>query len=236
MKKIIITAGIILLTIISIGFYLFSQSEEYIFLEAKFQDCPYGHNSLKAVSISYGFPAFEEIESDVIIDEHTVLGGSIIHDDSPKYTVICKVCGFQKSKFGKETYWDRHSKDVESFEIPLKSIITDFPVKESLKFDERNKITTVSYIQQISNAEVIREIVSYSSNASYSTFRDIFSDFASKNDLNLMEIEYSNYESKLLAFKANKDGIFYEIDAHESEVNGSTIVRLEWRNFDYYDQ
>jgi len=233
MRKILITVGIILLTIFSIGLYLFSQSEEFIFLEAKFQNCPYGHNSLKAVSISYGLPAFEEIESGGNSQANTVIGGCLISEDSPNYTVICKKCGFQKHIHGDEIYWNRHSGEVESFEIALSSIVTDFPVYE---LNEENKMNSVSYIQQTSNSEVIREIVSYSSNASYSTFRDIFSDFALKNDLDLKEIEYSKYESNLLAFKADKDGFFYEIDAHESEVSANTIVRFEWRNFDYYDQ
>ena len=236
MRRIIISAGIIFITIFAIGFYLFSQSEEFIFLEAKFQNCPYGHNSLKAVSISYGFPSLEEIESGEIYDESTVMGGCLIGEDSPNYTVVCNECGFQKHTHGDEIYWERHSGEVESFEIELRSIIKDFPVVGPKKLNDRNERSSISYIQQISQDEIQREVVSYNSENTYSSFRQIFLEFAASNDLLLIEKEYPYDEPNYLAFKATGNGIYYEFDAFEYETNISTGVKFEWRNFDYNEQ
>jgi hypothetical protein len=191
LKKIVFISVLGFIIILGIAYYYFAQTQEFIFLEVKFKSCPYGHYSLKAVPISYGFMLPDSNYFKRVDNYETYPGGCTFSKDSPKYKVICTKCGYVFEDNNSNSYWIKGNDSNEGFEVPLDTIISNLPL---INIYSLNNLQSLNYAQKYRDGKIIEEAIRYQSISSASDLEEIILNYAELNKLNFHQVNSSNEE------------------------------------------
>ena len=231
LKKIISSVLIILFITVAIGFFVFSQSEDFIVLKVKFQSCPYNHYSLKAVPISYGLVLPDSNNIKRFDNYESFPGGCMISKDSPKYKVVCTKCGYVLEDSDSTEFWMRRNSTNTGFEIPLDKIISNAPIIDLFTLDT---ISSLIYMQEYKNGIIFTETISYQTTSPIVDLEKDFLKYVKINSLDVNEIDlsretYFDFYKYIKSYKAVKKNIEFELTISEDKDIDFKRVNLSWQ-------